>query len=34
MSPVVFDAMMASLDIADESPGLDKLAKLPRLIAQ
>jgi uncharacterized protein (DUF1778 family) len=34
MSPVVFDTMMASLDIADESPELAKLAKLPRLIAQ
>jgi uncharacterized protein (DUF1778 family) len=34
MSPVVFDTMMASLDIPDESPELAKLAKLPRLIAQ
>ncbi len=32
MSPVVFDTMMASLDIPDESPELAKLAKLPRLI--
>lgn len=34
MSPVVFDTMMASLDIPDESPELAKLAKLPRLISQ
>jgi len=34
MSPVVFDTMMASLDIPDDSPELAKLAKLPRLIAQ
>jgi uncharacterized protein (DUF1778 family) len=34
MSPVVFDTMMASLDIPDESPELAELAKLPRLIAQ
>ena len=32
MSPTVFDTMMASLDIPDESPELAKLAKLPRLI--
>jgi len=34
MSPVVFDTMMASLDIPDESPELAELAKLPRLITQ
>ena len=34
MSPEVFDTMMASLDIPDESPELAKLAKLPRLIAR
>jgi len=34
MSPAVFDTMMASLDIPDESPELAKLAKLARLIAQ
>lgn len=37
MSPVVFDTMMAALDIPDESPELAKLAelaKLPRLITQ
>ena len=34
MSPTVFDTMMASLDIPDESPELAKLAKLPRLITQ
>jgi len=34
MAPDVFDTMMASLDIPDESPELSKLAKLPRLIAR
>jgi len=34
MSPVVFDTMMASLDVPDESPELAELAKLPRLIRQ
>ena len=34
MSPAVFDTMMASLDIPDESPELAELAKLPRLITQ
>jgi len=34
MSPLVFDTMIASLDIPDESPELAELAKLPRLIAQ
>jgi len=32
MSPAVFDTMMASLDVPDESLELAKLAKLPRLI--
>lgn len=30
LAPEVFDAMMASLDIADESPELESLAALPR----
>ena len=34
MSPEVFDAMMQSLDVPDESPELAKLAKIPRLIAR
>ena len=34
MAPEVFDAMMASLDVPDESPELARLAKLPRLIAR
>jgi uncharacterized protein (DUF1778 family) len=34
MSPEVFDTMMASLDIPDESPEVAKLAKLPSLIAR
>ena len=34
MSSVVFDTMMASLEMPDESPELAKLAKLPRLITQ
>lgn len=32
MAPEVFDAMMASLDTADESPELKSLAALPRRI--
>ena len=32
MAPEIFDAMMASLDVADESPELETLSKLPRLI--
>ena len=32
MVPEVFDAMMASIDIPDESPELDELAALPRRI--
>ena len=34
MSPDVFDAMMDSLKIADESPELAELAELPRLIVR
>lgn len=34
MSPEVFDAMMQSLDVPDESPELAKVAKLPRLITR
>ncbi len=30
MAPEVFDAMMASIDTADESPELENLAALPR----
>lgn len=33
MAPELFDTMMASLDIADKSPELAQLARLPRLIA-
>ncbi len=32
MAPEIFDAMMASLDVADESSELETLSKLPRLI--
>jgi len=32
MAPEVFDSMMASIDIADESPELESLAALPRRI--
>ena len=32
MAPEVFDQMIASLDIADESPELEDLAALPRHI--
>lgn len=32
MAPRVFDAMMASIDIADDSPELQSLAGLPRRI--
>lgn len=32
MAPELFDAMMASLDTADESPELESLAALPRRI--
>lgn len=34
MSPEVFDAMMRSLDGADESVELAELAKLPQLISR
>lgn len=34
MAPELFDAMMRSLDVADESAGLAKLAKLPRMISR
>lgn len=34
MSPEVFDDMMTSLKIADESPELAELAELPKLIAR
>lgn len=32
MAPEIFDAMIASLDVADESSELETLSKLPRLI--
>ncbi|GAB3201003.1 hypothetical protein GCM10027062_21920 [Nocardioides hungaricus] len=32
MAPEVFDSMMASIDVADESPELESLAALPRRI--
>lgn len=32
MAPEVFDSMMASIDIADDSPELESLAALPRRI--
>ncbi len=34
MAPEVFDSMMASIDIADESPELESLAALPRRITK
>lgn len=34
MNPQVFDSMMASIDIADESPELHSLATLPRRITK
>ncbi|MDP2286963.1 MAG: DUF1778 domain-containing protein [Actinomycetota bacterium] len=34
MAPEVFDSMMASIDIADESTELHTLASLPRRIAR
>lgn len=34
MDPQVFDSMMASIDTADEPPGLHTLAKLPRRITR
>lgn len=32
MAPEVFDEMMASIDVADESPELERLAEMPRRI--
>lgn len=32
MAPEVFDSMMASIDVADESPELTNLAAMPRRI--
>lgn len=32
MAPEAFDSMMASLDVPDESAGLEALSGLPRLI--
>lgn len=32
MAPEVFDAMMASLDVPDDSAELENLSRLPRLI--
>ncbi len=34
MAAEVFDQMMASIDVADESPELEELAALPRRISQ
>ena len=34
MAPEVFDAMMASIDVADESPELEDLAALPRVVTR
>ena len=34
MAPEVFDAMMASIDTADESAELEDLAALPRLLTR
>jgi hypothetical protein len=34
MEPDVFDAMMASIDAADESAELESLAAMPRLITR
>jgi uncharacterized protein (DUF1778 family) len=34
MAAEVFDQMMASLDVADDSPELEELAALPRRITQ
>lgn len=33
MDPALFDSMMASIDEPDDSPELEGLAKLPRLIS-
>jgi uncharacterized protein (DUF1778 family) len=34
MAADVFDSMMASIDVADESPELGRLADMPRLISR
>lgn len=34
MAPEVFDSMMASIDLADDSSELDDLAAMPRLISK
>jgi hypothetical protein len=34
MAPDVFDAMVASLDVPDESPEIAVLSNLPRLIGR
>lgn len=34
MAPETFDLMMANLDTADDSPGLDALAALPRHLSR
>lgn len=34
MAPEVFDSMMASIDVADESPELESLAAMPRKISK
>ena len=34
MAAEVFDAMMASIDVADESPELEDLAALPRVLTR
>lgn len=33
MAPEVFDAVMSSLEVADESAGMAQLGRVPRLIA-
>lgn len=34
MAPEVFDSMIAAIDVADESPELESLAALPRIISE
>jgi hypothetical protein len=34
MAPEVFDSMMASIDVAEESPELESLAVMPRRISK
>ena len=34
MVPDAFDAMIASIDVADESPELEDLAQLPRVLTR